>query len=159
MAEAVASYATRLGEELRHHGLATDHVTVFMHTSFFDDDDPQRNVSMTVDIPEATNDTLRLIGATLRAVDMLWLDGYRYSKAGIITQDLVPPDVAQRALFDGLDHDRAAKVMAAMDAANQRWGRATVIPAAVGIKRQWATKFEKRSPRYTTRWRELPLAR
>ena len=30
MHQAVASYATRLGEKLRRHGLATDHVTVFM---------------------------------------------------------------------------------------------------------------------------------
>jgi nucleotidyltransferase/DNA polymerase involved in DNA repair len=46
-------------QKLRRHGLATDHVTVFMHTSPFADD-PQRGVSMTVDIPEATNDSLAL---------------------------------------------------------------------------------------------------
>lgn len=157
MEQAVAGYATRLGEKLRRHGLATDHVTVFMHTSPFADD-PQRSVSMTVDIPEATNDSLHLIKAAKRAVDGLWKSGFRYSKAGIITQDLVPPAERQRALFDGLDHDRAARVMAAMDEANRRWGRATVVPAAVGIasKSAFTTKFERRSPRYTTRWDELP---
>ena len=162
MEQAVAGYATRLGEKLRRHGLATDHVTVFMHTSAFaDDDEPQRNVSMTVDIPEATNDTLQLIKAARRAVDRLWQSGFRYSKAGIITQDLVPPPIPQRALFDNLDHERAAKVMAAMDEANRRWGRATVVPAAVGIAKKSAflTKFEMRSPRYTTRWDELPECR
>jgi DNA polymerase V len=158
MEQAVAGYATRLGEKLRRHGLATDHVTVFMHTSPFADD-PQRSVSMTVDIPEATNDSLQLIKAAKRAVDGLWKNGFRYSKAGIITQDLVPPAIVQRALFDGLDHERAAKVMAAMDEANRRWGRATVVPAAVGVakKSPFLTKFERRSPRYTTRWDELPV--
>jgi|TARA_R100000365_G_C2738904_1_gene67803 DNA polymerase V len=161
MEQAVAGYATRLGEKLRRHGLATDHVTVFMHTSRFNDDEPQRSVSMTVDIPEATNDTLQLIKAARRAVDRLWQSGYRYSKAGVITQDLVAPPIPQRALFDNLDHDRAAKVMAAMDEANRRWGRATVVPAAVGIaaKAGFTTKFEMRSPRYTTRWSELPECR
>ncbi|WP_367184078.1 DUF4113 domain-containing protein [Devosia sp.] len=156
MEQAVASYATRLGEKLRRHGLATDHVTVFMHTSQFDDDEPQRNVSMTVDIPEATNDTLQLIKSARRAVDQLWRSGFRYSKAGIITQDLVAPPIPQLALFDGLNHERAARVMAAMDAANARFGRGTVVPAAIGTKVKWATKFEMRSPRYTTRWDELP---
>lgn len=156
MEQAVASYATRLGEKLRRHGLATDHVTVFMHTSPFDDDEPQRNVSMTVDIPEATNDSLQLIKSARRAVEQLWRPGFRYSKAGIITQDLVAPPIPQLALFDGLNHDRAARVMAAMDEANARFGRGTVVPAAVGIKVKWATKFELRSPRYTTRWDELP---
>lgn len=160
MEQAVAGYATHLGEKLRRHSLATDHVTVFMHTSPFADD-PQRSVSMTVDIPEATNDSLQLIKAAKRAVDGLWKSGFRYSKAGIITQDLVPPAERQRALFDGLDHERAAKVMAAMDEANRRWGRAAVVPAAVGIasKSAFTTKFERRSPRFTTRWDELPFVR
>lgn len=163
MEQAVAGYATRLGEKLRHHGLATDHVTVFMHTSRFNDDEPQRSVSMTVDIPEATNDTLSLIKSARRAVDALWLSGFRYSKAGIITQDLVPPPIPQRALFDNLDHERAAKVMAAMDEANRRWGRATVVPAATmggpAKGQTFTTKFEMRSPRFTTQWDELPKCR
>lgn len=161
MEQAVAGYATRLGEKLRRAGLATDHVTVFMHTSPFDDDEPQRSVSTTIHIPEASNDTLQIIKAARRAVDRLWQSGFRYSKAGIITLDLVPPPIQQRALFDGLDHERAAKVMAAMDEANRRWGRATVVPAAVGIasKSAFTTKFEMRSPRYTTRWDELPECR
>lgn len=163
MEQAVAGYATRLGEKLRRHGLATDHVTVFMHTSRFNDDEPQRSVSLTVDMPEATNDSLTLIKAARRAVDTLWLSGFRYSKAGIITQDLVPPPIPQRALFDNLDHERAAKVMAAMDEANRRWGRATVVPAATmggPVKSQtFTTKFEMRSPRFTTRWDELPEVR
>ncbi|QYO75610.1 Y-family DNA polymerase [Devosia salina] len=160
MEQAVAGYATRLGEKLRRHGLATDHVTVFMHTSRFNDDEPQRSVSMTVDIPEATNDSLTLIKAATRAVDQLWQSGFRYSKAGIITQDLVPPPIPQRALFDNLDHERAAKVMAAMDEANRRWGRATVVPAATlggpAKSQTFSTKFEMRSPKFTTRWDELP---
>lgn len=162
MEQAVAGYATRLGEKLRRHGLATDHVTVFMHTSPFAND-PQRSVCMTVDIPETTNDSLQLIKAARRAVDALWRDGFRYSKAGIITQDLMPPAERQVALFDNLDHERAAKVMAAMDEANRRWGRATVVPAAVmgGPKKSqtFTTKFDTRSPRFTTRWDELPFVR
>jgi len=163
MEQAVAGYATRLGEKLRRHGLATDHVTVFMHTSQFNRDDPQRSVSMTVDIPEATNDSLQLIKAAKRGVDTLWKSGFRYSKAGIITQDLVPPPIPQRALFDNLDHERAAKVMAAMDEANRRWGRATVVPAATmggpAKAQTFSTKFDMRSPRFTTRWDELPECR
>lgn len=132
MEQAFAGYATRLGEKLRRHGLATDHVTVFMHTSPFADD-PQRSVSMTIDIPEATNDSLRLIKAANRAVDGLWKSGFRYSKAGIITQDLVPPALRQRALFDGLDHERTARVMAAMDEANKRWGRPRIPRAGLYV--------------------------
>lgn len=95
-----------------------------------------------------------------RAVEALWMSGYRYSKAGILTQDLVPEPIPQPALFDNLGHERAAKVMAAMDEANRRWGRATVVPAATiggpAKGKTFSTKFEMRSPRFTTRWDELP---
>ena len=50
--------------------------------------------------------------------------------------------------------------MAAMDACNARFGRGSVVPARAGLqaKRTWSTKFEMRSPRYTTQIRELPTA-
>ena len=44
-----------------------------------------------------------------------------------------------------------------MDAANARFGRGAVTLAATGIKKPWETKFEKRSPRYTTRLSDLPI--
>ena len=48
--------------------------------------------------------------------------------------------------------------MAAMDTCNRRWGRGAVVPAAASVarRRKWSTKFEMRSPRYTTRVDELP---
>jgi DNA polymerase V len=158
MEQAVASYAMRLAEKLRRHDLATDHLQVFMHTSRFRQDDPQRSAATTIDLPEATNDTLLLVAAATRAVRRIWVDGFRYAKAGVLTSDLVRPAQAQRALFDGLDHVRSGKVMAALDAVNARFGRHTLVPASVGFSRPSATRFEMRSPRYTTRWDELPMA-
>jgi hypothetical protein len=41
----------------------------------------------------------------------LWRDGYRYSKAGVMTFDLVKLAASQRALFDGFDRKRSAALM------------------------------------------------
>ncbi|MGF3024829.1 DUF4113 domain-containing protein [Methylobacterium aquaticum] len=51
--------------------------------------------------------------------------------------------------------------MAAMDACNSRFGRGAVVPARAGLveKRTWSTKFEMRSPRFTTRLSEVPTVR
>ncbi len=51
--------------------------------------------------------------------------------------------------------------MVAMDACNKRWGRGAVVPAVAGFapRRKWSTKFQMRSPRYTTRVEELPVIR
>jgi DNA polymerase V len=51
--------------------------------------------------------------------------------------------------------------MTAMGACNARWwGRGSVVPARSSLvtKRDWSTKFEMRTPRYTTQVGELPVA-
>jgi DNA polymerase V len=159
MQEAIAAHATRLGEKLRRHGLATDHVTVFFHTSPFDNG-PSRSVSTTVDFPEASNDTLVLVRAAKWGARRIWKPGYRYAKAGLMTVDIVPLEGSQRALIGALDRDRSGRLMEALDACNQKHGRGVVFSAAAGIGRQqkaWVTKFDMRSPRYTTRLAEVPV--
>ena len=162
--EAVAAHATRLGEKLRREGLGTNHVSVFYHTSEHDRDDPQRSVSTTVTLPEHTSDSLALIKAARLGVAKTWREPgerpWQYSKAGIVTNDLVPLSHSPRALIGALDRERSGPLMAAMDACNARWGRGAVVPARAGLveKRDWNTKFEMRTPRYTTRVNELPVA-
>jgi len=159
--QAVAAHATRLGEKLRRGGLGTDHVNVFYHTSEHDSGGRQRSASMTVTLPEATSDTLVLVKAATWAVRRTWRDGYRYSKSGVITVDLVPLAGSQRALpgLGQFDRERGAALMTALDECTRRFGRGAVVPGAAGFApaRAWSTKFEMRSPRYTTRLAELPV--
>ncbi len=162
--EAVAAHATRLGEKLRREGLGTNHVTVFYHTSEHDRGEPMRSVSTTVQLPEHSSDTLALIKAARHGVARTWREPgarpWRYSKAGIVTNDLVPLSHSPRALIGALDRERSGPLMAAMDACNARWGRGAVVPARAGLvsRRDWNTKFEMRTPRYTTQVSELPVA-
>ncbi len=163
--QAVAAHATRLGEKLRREGLGTNHVSVFYHTSTHDRDGPQRSVSTTVSLPEATNDTLVLIAAAQAGVARTWRaqpdPPWRYSKAGVVTVDLLPLAETPRALIGQLDRERSRPLMAAMDACNLRWGRNSVVPGTAGLassRKDWSTKFEMRSPRYTTQLTELPTA-
>ncbi len=159
--QAVAAHAARLGEKLRREGLGTDNVAVFFHTSGHDAT-PQRSVSRVAHFPEATSDTLALVAACRCVVRRAWREGaFRYSKAGVVAADLVPLAASQRALpgLGRLDRERSGRLMAAMDAINARHGRGTLVPASAGFApaRRWATKFEMRSPRYTTRLDELPV--
>ncbi len=162
--QAVASHAARLGEKLRRERLGTDHVSVFYHTSEHDVGRPQRSVATTVTLPEASNDTLVLVKAATSGVRRTWRTGYRYSKAGVITVDLVPLADSQRALpgVGRLDREKGAALMSAVDECNRRFGRGTVVPGKAGVipaRRDWSTKFEMRSPRYTTRLDEVPVVR
>ena len=164
--EAVAAHATRLGEKLRREGLGTSHVTVFYHTSEHDRGAPQRSVTTCVSLPEATSDTLALIQAALHGVARTWREAeprreaWRFSKAGVVTVDLLPLETSPRALIGRLDRERSGPLMAALDACNARFGRGAVVPARAGLveRRTWSTKFEMRTPRYPTQVEELPVA-
>lgn len=158
MLEAVAAYATRAGEKLRRYGLEATHMAVFMHTSRFNEKDQPYSAQTTVHLPEASNDTFDLIRMAQSGARKIFRDGHRYAKAGIIMNDLVPARSQQRPLFDARDRDRSDRLMTALDAVNIKFGRGALIPASAGIKREWQTKFDRRSPRYTTNIKELPIA-
>ena len=52
--------------------------------------------------------------------------------------------------------------MVALDTLNQRYGKGTVHPGATGGTnkgKEWGMKQERRTPQYTTRWEDVPVAR
>jgi DNA polymerase V len=68
---------------------------------------------------------------------------------------------AELDLAEDQTEDRT-RLMGALDALNQRFGRGTVLMASAGLagdKRQWSMKQERRTPGYTTRWAEIPVVR
>jgi DNA polymerase V len=51
--------------------------------------------------------------------------------------------------------EKFRQVMVAVDKINRRWGKDTVRFAIANLEGRCVTKFEKRSPRYTTRIEEV----
>jgi DNA polymerase V len=105
-----------------------------------------------------TDDTRKLVAAARRCIEAAWRDGFAYAKAGVILDDLRRREDAPRTLFEAPD-PRAAALMRAMDEVNAKYGRNTVFPAAMGIRRSWRQRADHRSPRYTTRLSDLPVLR
>jgi len=95
-----------------------------------------------------------LIAETVRLLELLWRDGYRYAKAGVMLNDLILAG-AQRRSFATRDLKASAKTMAVMDANNAQHGRGTLWVAATGLTRSWATRAQRLSPRYTTRLEDI----
>jgi DNA polymerase V len=101
----------------------------------------------------------------------MYRPGFNYVKAGVMLVDLRPAGQEQRepdlfgdsleAEVSTLPRDRS-HLMSSLDALNRRFGRGAVSVASA--MRQpthsgYATKQERRSPRYTTRLDEIPTAR
>ncbi len=152
----MASYVSRAAEKLRGQEALAGALTVFVRTSPFNPKEPQYQKTMTVPLPEATDDTLELVGWGLRILKRIYRPGFAYQKAGCMLSDIRPRSMAQASLFVPESDGRSERLMAAMDAINGRWGRGTMRVAAEGIDKAWRMKRGKLSPRYTTEWSELP---
>jgi DNA polymerase V len=155
MREAVAAYTARAAEKLRRQHLATAHLMVFVETNRFKPDDRQHSAARAVQLPVATSDSGKLIGAALAGLKSIWRDGYRYKKAGVMLLDLHPAAAVQEGLFDKADNPRRTALMRTVDRLNIRFGRDTMSFAAAGCRRPWKLRRELLSPCYTTAWDEL----
>jgi DNA polymerase V len=113
---------------------------------------------MVVPMVKPTDDTMHLTGAALKGLAVIYRDGFRYKKAGILLMGLEDKDALQATLFDDLLAEaKSARLMLAMDAINARMGSDTVSSAAAGIHKRWRMRRERKSPDYTTDWKALPL--
>lgn len=157
MQEAVALYALRASEKLRRHGLLAGAMQVFMHTNQFNND-PRYSNSTAFEV-EPTADSFMLVNAAVAGARRLWRPGFRYAKAGVIFLDLHRPEELPAHLFPSRDPERSARIMAAMDSANRRFGRDSVRPGNVAITPRWNMRRARLSPCYTTRLEDALTAR
>jgi DNA polymerase V len=152
---AVATFTIRVAERLRKHQLAAGAITVFVATNRFSKTEPYYTNSMTVEMSYPTDTTLELLERSLSCADKLYRDGCRFKSAGVILSALIPASPMTIRMQDDEKWVKRRRLMQAVDAINRRMGRNTVRFAVEELKQQWKTKFEKRSPRYTTNWNEL----
>ena len=156
--QAVASFASRVGEKLRRNGVAAPRLTVFMHTNPFGPG-PHHSANGAVTFLEATADSTELVAGARQAACKAWRNGFRYSKAGVVCEGLVLAGQVQASLLGARDRERSERLMAALDASNRRFGRGSVVLGSTAGRSRWTQKAEWRSPRYTTRIDEVPVAR
>ena len=162
LVEAVSEFASRAAEKLRKHGGLASQLLVFCHTSPFRPG-PRFNRSIVVPLRRPTADTGELVSAAAASMRRIYKPGYKMAKAGVMLLDLVPGGVLQGEVdLEEKDHRDRTRLMVALDALNQRYGKGTVHSANTGgtNKRQaWVMKQERCTPQYTTRWEDVPVAK
>ena len=177
LVEVVSQFATRVAEKARQQQAVAGAVQVFISTSPFRQHDRQHSPGMTLPLPQPTADTRVLIAAAVGALQAMYRPGFRYAKAGVMLLDLQAPGAQQGELDlwaqtrpqqgvanagPGPESDSGGRLMGALDALNQRFGRGAVsVASAVHQARHsgHAGRQDRRSPRYTTRLDEVVVAR
>ena len=160
LTESVATHTARGAEKLRGQHSVTGALTIFIQTNPFKQNEPQHHQSILVPLSDPTDNTLTLITAAIAGLKQIYQSGFRYKKAGVIFSLLADKPTVQQSLFYDIDvKGKSAGLMKALDLINSRFGNAVIRSAATGTTQAWQMRSDKRSPNYTTRWDELPVAR
>ncbi|MEY2859722.1 MAG: hypothetical protein RL392_180 [Pseudomonadota bacterium] len=166
LTEAVTEFSSRAAEKVRkQHSLAGD-VLVFIRTSPFRKD-PQYSRSIVVPLLRPSADTSVIVQAAVIGLQAIYKSGFKYAKAGVMLLDLQPDSVLQAELDLGdggalEELDEKTRLMTALDTINQRFGKGTMKMASAGLdgdRRVWSMKQERRTPAYTTKWADIPVAK
>jgi DNA polymerase V len=167
LVQAVSEFASRAAEKLRRQHSQASQVLVFIRTSPFRSG-PQYSQSVTLPLLRPSADTSTLVQTAVLGLRLIYQGGFSFAKAGVMLMDLSDEGVEQGEL--SLDDERleqakpahCAQLMQTLDRLNQRYGRGTLSVASSGITTRhkiWSMRQERLTPRYTTAWADMPIAR
>jgi DNA polymerase V len=153
--EAIAFYVSRAAEKLRDSGFIASHLRVFFSTNYFNLDVPQYHNSIVIKLPVATSFTPELINHAFFGLERIFKPDYLYKKAGIMLTGILPEDQVQLNFFTARDNEKEKALMGAVDKINNRFGKGKIQFGASGISRDWKSRPARRSPCYTTKWKDI----
>lgn len=170
--EAVSEFASRAAEKLRAQDSVAGAVNVFFMTSPWRGNDRQHSPNAVIPV-RPTADSRHLVAAAASAARRMFRPDFNYAKAGVMLMALQSREESlQQGELDLFSQPQETdgsrergKLMEAMDTLNKRFGRGAVRIGSASSKNAnesgtagWSVKSERRSPRYTTRWDEMPVA-
>ena len=166
LTEAVTEFSSRAAEKVRKQQSLAGDVMVFIRTSPFRKD-AQYSRSIVVPLLRPSADTSVIVQAAVMGLQAIYRPGYKYAKAGVMLLDLQPDSVVQAELDLGdggtmEELNEKARLMTALDTINKRFGKGTMKMASAGLagdRRVWSMKQERRTPAYTTKWADIPVAK
>jgi DNA polymerase V len=154
--EAIATYTSRAAEKLRQHELTADAIQIFALTSRFRADYYSDSVTLSFD--HSSGNTAEILKFAFLGGDRIYQPHLQFTKAGVILLGLRHKSQRQLSLWEPTE-ERSDALMQTMDSINAQFGRGTLQFTAAGLKKSWGMRQERRSPRWTTCWSELPIAR
>ena len=151
---AVASFTASAAESMRRQDLRAGGLAVWTE---WREEGRLFTDSRSADL-EPTADTRLLVARAKSLAEPMFAEGRRYKKAGVTLLGLEPGLQAQREFFDDGSTDRARRLMKTVDGLNGAYGSGTLRPAAA-LHNAWKPRASRRSPCWSTRWKDLPAVK
>lgn len=152
--ERVATFAVTCAEKLRKQQSTCELVTVFILTNRFQKEDTPYYQSINVSIPFPTNSSIEIVKYAKKGLDLLFKEGYRYKKAGVIVGGISPESKKQFNLFED-EPVVHRQLMQVLDTLNGKYGTKKLKLGSQDISKTWKMKQEHLSPNYTTSWDDI----
>ena len=153
--DALSTFVANACAKLRVRNSHAAVIQVFLQTNRFRQDLPQYMPSLAVPLTYPTHDSLEVNRWAAYLCERMFKPGYQYKKAGIVLSEICPASHHQGDLLEP-GPPLNERLMQALDALNQRYGRGTVKVSTQGAYQGWQMLQERKSPNYTTCWEEVP---
>ncbi|WP_435948047.1 translesion error-prone DNA polymerase V subunit UmuC [Dryocola sp. BD586] len=153
--EAICNHAARAAEKLRGENQYCRHVCAFVKTSPYSHGASYYGQTAGIHIPIPTQDSRDIVAAATRCLDVIWKEGYRFQKCGVMLGDFYSEGIAQPDFFDDYQpRANSSQLMAVMDYINQS-GKGRIWLGGQVVQKSWQMKRQMLSPAYTTRFSDL----
>ncbi len=150
----IAQYVAASAAKLRRQRSICGEVRVFLLTNRFREDLPQHYENRLRKLSVPTDSTLLLTSCAAALLREAFRPGVAYKRAGVILSDISSKSGIQTDLFDANDRDRHDRLMKAVDALNERFGRHRLVTAAEGFE-PFKMNRNHLSQQYTTDWAQI----
>ncbi len=105
------------------------------------------------DFPLATDNVCSVACAIEQVLHVLYVDGVPYYRCGVGAIELTSIEFQQQDLF--LSNENPA-LMNCYSQINQKFGKGSLQLGSEARQEKWAMRREFLSPRWTTRWSDIP---
>ena len=110
-----------------------------------------------IPLPDPTSNTGLILKEALKGLSVIYKRDILYIKCGIILSDLIDSKSIQSKFFV-VDEKRDNNLTFVIDKINNKFNKDTLRLATQPLSPSWRMRQMKKSPSYTTSWKELLVA-
>jgi DNA polymerase V len=127
--------------------------TLYLFASSSPHDERYTKKGIMYEFPMATDNICALASAVEHVMHVLYIQGVAYYRCGVGAVALENKAFQQHDLFLSRDNSELMKCYSQI---NGRFGKGTLQVGSEGKQEKWGMRREFLSPRYTTRWTDIP---
>lgn len=153
----LADFTSSCADKLRRQHSVCRQISLFVETSRFRTDLPQKTIYRTITLPEPTDLTTILMESVLSELRRSFESGYQFKRAGVVLLSISSASAVQQTLFPERNRQRNERLQKAIDSVNTRYGKKTLqVATQLGNSSiDGLLHSEHLSPCYSTNLRDV----